>query len=141
MEGVAEEKLKEIAEYNAFLRGLDLVRIALERVEAVQKPELLTESFSFHLTDEVTYVAESGYLTVMVRYKLVAKNERKIAIKIEAQFTLVFKSEAPVTDTIFEEYKRRVLHFTVWPYLRELAHSMTSRMGLPPLTLPMIKNL
>ena len=141
MEAISEEKRKEIAAYNAFIRGLDLVHITLERVEAVQKPELLSESFNFSLSDKVSYSAESGFLTVTAQYKFVAKNERKIAIKIDATYTLTFKSETPVNDTVFQEYRHRVLHFTVWPFLRELAHSMTSRMGLPPLTLPMIRNV
>jgi hypothetical protein len=29
--------------------------------------------------------------------------------------------------------------FNTWPFFREQAHSLTSKMGLPPFTLPLLK--
>ena len=110
-------------------------------------PANVTAAKTGRCESEIVGAAVGCYVEVVRNRRVRPKNiffgtaTSKIAIKIDATFTLVFKSEAPINDTIFQEYKRRVLHFTVWPFLRELTHSMTSRMGLPALTLPMIKNL
>ncbi len=133
-----EEFQRRIEEYNLFLRGLELVHIALERVEAVQHPELLmTENLRVDIVTKSKYEYEDGKMKITSHFKVVAKNKKKHALKVEGMYFLLYNSEQPVTDFLFGLYNEDVLPLNIWPFMRELVHSMTIRMGLPPLTLPL----
>ncbi len=45
----------------------------------------------------------------------------------------------PLTEEEIDEFAQFNVPYTVWPYWRELVQSLTVRMGLPPLTLPLLK--
>jgi hypothetical protein len=60
-------------------------------------------------------------------------------LEIEATFKLELISKQPFTDEFFEIYKDSSLMLNTWPFFREFVNSITSRMDIPPLTLPFIK--
>jgi len=60
-------------------------------------------------------------------------------IEISATFDLTYTSKTPLTDELFQVFSEINLPVNVWPYLRELTGSMTSRMDLPPFVLPLLK--
>lgn len=134
---IPEDFQRQFEEYNTFLQGLDLVHIALERVEAAQRSELLTENLPVTTDTKSSYEYEDGKMTVRLYFRVVAKNKKKHALKVEGEYFLLYISKQPATDWLFDWYSESVLPLNIWPFIRELVHSMTIRMGLPPLTLPL----
>lgn len=44
-----------------------------------------------------------------------------------------------MTPEYFAIYSQVSLPINIWPFFRELVHATTSRMNIPPLTLPLVK--
>lgn len=70
------------------------------------------------------------------------KGPGKPQFKMDADIVLRYKFQDELPDLSEQHYK----HFAelnafmnAWPYVRELVHSTTGRMGLPPLVLPLLK--
>ncbi len=60
---------------------------------------------------------------------------------LEASFKLFYHTDVldSLDESIIEAFARTNGVYNAWPYWREFAQSMTSRMGLPPLTLPVFR--
>jgi len=52
---------------------------------------------------------------------------------------LLLKSKEKFTDEFFDVYKEVSLKLNTWPYFREFVNNITSRMNIPPLTIPFFK--
>ncbi len=66
-------------------------------------------------------------------------SENKAAILIQARFRLVYESASAVkvTKEQLVAFGWMTATFNAWPYWREFVQSMTTRMGLPALTVPL----
>ena len=127
-------------EYRKILDGIDLKNILLSELKATIKHELLSEGMKIGIKENTHYAYEDNELIVTNKYVLTAKNnDKKIVLKIEGIFIVVFESEYEITDDFFEIYKDISLPLNVWPFFRELVNSTTSRMNIPPFTLPLLK--
>ncbi len=62
-------------------------------------------------------------------------------IEITAEYFLTYEipNLADVSDQIVRIFGRRNGVFNAWPFFRELAHSLVSKMSLPPMMLPLLK--
>ena len=62
--------------------------------------------------------------------------------EVAAVYRVVYSSDTALTELSFDNLKTfaavNAVH-NVWPYWRELVQSVVSRMGLPPLTVPLLK--
>lgn len=54
-------------------------------------------------------------------------------------YAIHYSSDAPMTDEIFEVFSRRNVPLNIWPYLREMAMSMTQKFGWSGFVLPPFK--
>lgn len=59
--------------------------------------------------------------------------------EVVAVFSAVYFMMEPVDEATLVEFGMRNATFHVWPYWRELLHSTTGRLRLPPTVLPMFK--
>ncbi len=128
-------------EYRKILEGLELIDIVLSSIKAEIKHDMLSEGMKISIKDSAEYeLTENDEFVVKDRYVLTAKNTKnKTALKIEAVYVLVFETKLKITDDFFEIYKETSLPLNVWPFFRELVNSITGRMNIPPLTLPLLK--
>lgn len=127
-------------DYRKILTGIDLKNILLSDLKASIKHELLTDGLKIGIKEDAQYSYEDEELIIKSKYALTAKNnDKKIVIKIESVFIVVFESTSSINDEFFEIYKEISLPLNVWPFFRELVNSITSRMNIPPLTLPLLK--
>ena len=134
MEKISPEKYRKI------LSGIDLKDILLSDIKASIKHEWLSEGMRISIKKNANYAYKDDELIVTNKYVLTAKNnDKKIVLKIEGTFIVVFESEHEINDDFFEIYKEISLPLNVWPFFRELVNSTTSRMNIPPLTLPLLK--
>lgn len=127
--------------YNKFIDGLDLLEIKLAYSES-QAEEDFSLPAEVETEDSKDYKQlEEGKFIVTHEYKLktIEKGKKKAGLKINAIYKLIYQSEIPITDEIFEVFSEISLPLHTWPYFRQFVHEMTSRMGLPPLTLDLLK--
>ncbi len=127
-------------EYRRILNGIDLKTILLSEIKASIKHELLSEGMKIGIKENSQYTYKDDEFIVTNKYVLTAKNyDKKIVLKIEGTFIVVFESKFEINNDFFEIYKEISLPLNVWPFFRELVNSITSRMNIPPLTLPLLK--
>lgn len=79
---------------------------------------------------------KDGRLVVQVRFELKTKPE---TLKTDAIFTLRYKVAGRLSKAEANAFARHNAVFNAWPYWRELVQSQAVRMGLPPLTVPLLK--
>ncbi len=127
-------------EYRRFINGIDLRQIQLVEMSCKLDEKLFSDRLTVHISAESSFTDEEGGFTVIHEYKLTGKTaERKIALKISAVYLIHFSSHREMKPEYFEIYKRVSLPINIWPFFRELVHATTSRMNIPPLTLPLVK--
>jgi len=79
-------------------------------------------------------------IEVVCDYKFVAVSEEVEAIQSSVRYLLLYEisgSESPALDDM-NEFARANGALHSWPFVRELLYGLTSRMGFPPYTLPVI---
>jgi preprotein translocase subunit SecB len=130
--------------YNEFIKGLELKNIYLKRgfvdfktenSDVVRNPvfDFRTEC-SYAAVGEETFRVEDE-LSLAIRQK----DQRKTDIMLQCTFVLLYTSKAPMSDEIFKTFSALNVPLNTWPYFREFVQSCTSRLGLPPLVLPLLK--
>ena len=126
--------------YRKILAGIDLKNILLSDLKASVKHSALTENIKISIDDEASFENVNDELVITHKFKLRAgKSSKKTALKIEATFLLVFETQEEITEEFFNVYKEVSLPLNSWPFFRELVYSLTSRMNISPLTLPLLK--
>lgn len=96
-------------------------------------------------TAKVRDVLEDGRfdLEVGIRVTASADDAREPHIEISMSFALQYRMEggARASKEELKEFAAGNGVFNAWPYARELVHSLTTRMGLRPLILPVMRRL
>ncbi len=91
------------------------------------------------IDDNASYKNIENGFSVENSYTLTIKNHRKVALKIEATYLIMYSSKSEISDDFFDIYKKFSLPLNIWPYFRELVNTITSKMNIKPLTLPLLK--
>jgi len=88
------------------------------------------------------------HIACILSFRISAEKESKEdqevgagAFLIEASFALAyaFKSLANISDEQIQEFGQRNELYNAWPYWREFVQTMTARMGLPALKIPLLR--
>ena len=134
-----QKKVPKPKKYNAFVRQIEIsnVRMLSSRVD------LLDYSY-FPSSAEVNFRVAESYenageqFNVFHKYKLtITDRETKEAkAKISVTFCVAYNSPIPMSDDIFEVFKKGNLMLNTWPYLREFVHNTVGRMGWALLIVP-----
>jgi preprotein translocase subunit SecB len=145
---LTEEQSKEL---------LERVRVVSDRVqirdikllECAADQKLFDDDLPRHITTNITaefhFDAESLRLVVYPHLLLMVKEKdaspNNYFVKIEARFAIVYALRAAegLDHEHFDAFAERNGIYNVWPYWREFVQSMTVRMGLPPLTVPVFR--
>lgn len=123
------------------MRDIRLVRISAA-LKAVPQPQSQTVVDLKH--DVKTERANDGNVFVArVQFKLKVSTAEESGefMGIDSVFQLWYEVDEPETvndDELAAFAEINAVH-TAWPYLRELVHSVTGRMGLQPMTVPLLK--
>jgi len=127
-------------EYRTILDDIELQSLYLKKLESFISHEQIGEGMSIAIKDQSTYSNTNEGFIVESRYTLNAKNQqKKIVLKVDCVYSIIFKSSKNINDSFFDIYKDLSLPLNVWPFFREMVNAITSRMNIPPLTLPLIK--
>ncbi len=126
-------------EYARILEALELKNLYLEKGSFNVNREQLKGSLTLNIKDTFFYRSAESGIEIVAEYTLMGKNkEKKSAIRLKATFVLQYETPEEITNEFFDVFKEVSLPFIVWPFVREYVYSITSRMYVPPLTLPQI---
>ena len=81
------------------------------------------------------FLAQACYI-VKVSQQFEGDTSPESIARTELTMEGVYQSSVPMTDSIFEVFQNTNLPLNLWPYLREMVHTVSMRMGLPSLVLP-----
>ena len=127
--------------YRDILSGLELENISLREVRARLDREALEGPLVVRSDAKAEYSRDGEQVTVLNTYTVSAnaRNRKDPAVHIEATYELLFTSKRSFTVGFFNVYKKLNLHLHLWPFMRELVNSITARMGVSAMTLPLLK--
>jgi len=127
-------------EYSAILNKLDIGEIHLVKNSAKVDRAKLGEKNKISINDKAKFEQTSKDIaTIHHTYKLLATNNGDEFLKIEATFCVILRDASEASKDFFEIYKDMSLPMTTWPFFREFVNNTTARMGIQPLTIPLIK--
>jgi len=137
----AREKVSP-PEYAELLKCLDLQNIFLKDL----KPDIASHDLSgrnaYSLSEAASVVEHRDEsVTIDVTYRISATSNRKRLVSVNAKYRVVFSTTRRLPEEFFTLYNEYSLPLQTFPYLRECVNSLFSRMGLPPLLLPLRKHL
>lgn len=130
-------------EYFEVLKGVALDDLYLEECASQVKKEIIEASgeLPFTWNDEVPYeIKSSNRFRVKHRLELVASpgKGKDFVLKISCTFVLDYSSKQELSADFLTIFADRNVRLNTWPYFRELVQSMTQRMNLTPLVLPLL---
>lgn len=130
-------------DYKKILQGLDLISISLKESKTSLNVGITPPTeLNIQIKDEADYkVREEGGVFVFQKYQIDARKPQSKTrfFQLEVTFLVKLNSKETFTEDFFDVYKNISLHLNTWPYLREFVNQTTSRMNVPPLTLPFYK--
>lgn len=132
-------------QYRELLEGLGLENINLVECHAEINHDILWGEAS-QMTPVrvgleqgvVRWEQKDDTLTFWHGYQLRGKVKRKQVLRVEAIYLVRYTTKQPVSAEFVHIFQQSTLILTTYPYFRELVDSTTRRMGIPPITLPMI---
>ena len=122
----------------AELESLVLTEMSFERSEALPEPPYAIELAAA----PAAKFGESRDLIYEVGYEIVGTDEDGVQVlDLRCKFQVAYdlKDDLEPDQKAIEAFGETTVLFTLHPYLRQLAHDITSRSGLPPLLLSLLK--
>lgn len=136
----ATEKI-DAQEYSKLLKRIEIKDCYLKRLQSFCSSRKIGGRAAFNFNEDVgqfSVVEESA--SVEVKYSLEVNSDDLNVLQLNADFVLAYSVEGELPEAFFVIFRSYTVPLQSFPYIRELAHSLTSRMGLPPLILPLRKN-
>jgi preprotein translocase subunit SecB len=134
---MAKKKAPKPTDVQIRLRDLHMASCSANKSQdGKPPPEQLNQEIAItvgkHKTDPV--------IAVTVRISLSPLNSAPGGFSVTATFAILFDFMPinALNEMNLEEFGRTVSLLHVWPYWREFVHSTTTRMGLPPLRVPLL---
>ncbi len=131
-------------EYREFIKGVELRGIIVKASQARRLADIVdlsrrvdlntNERAEFRMTDGNTCVVQHHY-----ELSMIYNGEKDRLLEVQCTFELGLRVASPMTKDYFDIFARVNLPVNTWPYFREFVHSTISRMGLPPVVLPLVK--
>jgi len=129
-------------QYRKILLGLELKNLFLISCSSKFDRASVGADVNVKVDDKATFGRkEKNEIEIRQTYSFGAKNQtsKKNYLTIKCEYCLSYSSKEEFTEEFFEMFKRANLHINSWPFFRELVYSLTSRMYIPPITLPLLK--
>ena len=141
-QSVEEKKRLSPKQYSELLKCVDLRDIFLKTANVAVNRDVFKGKASLQYRDNVKLIQNSqGVAKTEVEYSLIAKSDRKRLFVITVKYQIVFEIKRDIPDEFFKVFNEINLPLNIFPYFREYVQSTISRMGLPPLIIPLRKFL
>jgi hypothetical protein len=129
-------------EYKEILKGIDLKNIILNACSCELEREKISPETKVDIRETaVIRKQEKDNLEILHKYIFEAKSQSKkeIFLTIKCEYILEYEAAKEITNEFFDIFKRTSLPLNSWPFFREFVNNITSRMYIPPFTLPLLK--
>lgn len=139
----SSEKRRPVSaeEYSAFVAGLALQSIVLTKSSS----EFMRENYTkgegeVQAKLQVDFEVTDGGLDAVVALRVRARPRasRRFCTKVDCVYRATYACHEAPSPEVLEIFDANVRK-NVWPYARELVHSLTSKMDGPTLQLPLLK--
>ncbi len=128
--------------YSDLLESLELRDIYLTGAKATLRSRDMGDKNTWQLNESTNLLSNDGSKAIVeVVYDLTARSGRLILVKLEVKYAVEFCSTKKLPEDFFTLYNAYSLPLQTFPYFRECANTLFSRMGIPPLVLPLRKFL
>lgn len=151
--------------YNDLIKNIELQEITLLDLNCKKNPEFNTqnESLNIYLDHDIKQMVHNGinvFFPIFFKVFSFESSEKesindvsekdilfKIEFTLELNYIIDFNMVEDVVADIqnfkkeFGIFAEKNVPINAWPYARELVSNMTTKMGFPPLLLPMYKNI
>jgi hypothetical protein len=130
-------------DYFEMLKGIALEELYLDECAAqVKRGKIKSgQALPYSWDHDVSHkVLSENLLRAKHRFELVAPagSKKDFALKISCTFILMYSSKQELPEEFLKIFSERNVPLNTWPYFRELVQSMTQRMNIPPLVLPLL---
>ena len=128
-------------QYQEIIDKIHLATISLESSSCKLKSENISDKASkIQLNDDIDYQRiDENTVNLLIEYKLSVRKGRRVYLTIKAKYSIILLADCKLTDEFIDIYIETNLRIHSYPYFRNFAQDTTSRMGIPPLTLPFYK--
>jgi preprotein translocase subunit SecB len=131
------------AHYNEFIKGLTLKSLVLRNCKAelfLDVKSLSEKPISISIEGKSAYeIKDTNAFSMIDAYKIIAKIDNKRLFQFVLEYFLTFHSAPNIDENCLELYKKSSLHLHTYPFARETVQSLSGKMGVTPLVLPLIK--
>ncbi len=145
-----EEKQKEPSlspkDYKALLSKIELLDISQINSSSIliwEKVFLENNSdktSKINITDSYSFRTENDFYLATAKWELKTNFEKEedSFLEIKAVYNVILSKSSEVPKEFWSIYKKATLPLLVYPYFREFVQNISSRMNIPPLTLPLL---
>ncbi len=121
------------------LRDLRLIKLIWEMVDGPAEPP-----YGFDLEPQLGYTREDDWVSFNIthHFAVSSQNNRNKTIlegDLAYQASYHISSSVQLNDTDLILFGNSTVILAVYPFLRELLHTLTARSGLPPIVLPLLR--
>jgi preprotein translocase subunit SecB len=130
-------------DYRDLLQQTNLQAVTLESLAATLNRTVAesAEAFQVEITRDLEVASTGSEMAEMVlEYTVKASAAGKQALRLKVAYRLVLLVPEGAPLAFYTIYGSRSADMQVWPFLRELTHSLTGRMEISRLTLPLLRN-
>ena len=135
--------LKTKSDYIAFLKSLELESIYLTECQASFSRENLPKpQGKIPLQGKTEYgdpIIDKNRFTVRTTIEVSASTnvDKPPIATIRASFIVRFSIQSETIDTVLaKRFAKTNIKIVVWPYFREFVQNISSRFGMPPISIP-----
>lgn len=130
-------------EYRNLLDALELDTLYLIELSSKFNEDVNSPSLKLDTNEKHSFLQEGSILKIIYSYKLMAIDEstNDPAIVISTKYTVRYNltKDVSISKDFMSVFSELTLGMLLWPYFREMVSNVISRMGLPPLVLPLKK--
>jgi preprotein translocase subunit SecB len=127
-------------EYSKKLSGTQLNSVYLIQSASEIDKTVEIGAIEVRISDKADFInLKDKLIEVHHQYNIQTRIKKKEFFKITVKFCVELHSEELFDKELFEIFSKATLPSITIPYMREFVGNMTSRMNIPPLTIPLIK--
>lgn len=128
-------------DYSNFVSSIELVNLYLNSYTANFYDDNVATELKLEISGKHSHKHVGKFITINNENIISAKGADNEVISIAATYVLKYQIDEnlEVNDEFINKFVETSVSLTIWPYFRELVNSTVSKMGLPPLILPLIK--
>ncbi len=130
-------------QFEAILKEISLRGVFLEDLQVNLRRDVLSDTGPITLEHSLgewdVILTDPALPELEVQLAVIGKVGRRSCFKLAAVYRLRYESHVPVSEAFMVILANTSAVVQIWPFFRELVSSVTSRMELPHLTLPLLK--